>query len=703
MIRTLLLDNHDSFTFNLFHQLAQVTGCAPRVVRNDDPAWDPAILGAVDAVVISPGPGDPRVPADFGVCAEVIRSTALPLLGVCLGHQGIAHAHGGSVVRAPEPRHGRPSTVVHDGMDLFAGLPSPLEAVRYHSLMVADLPPELRVTATADDGVVMGLRHTERPQWGVQFHPESIGTVLGTRMIENFAGLVRETGAVCGAEPGPKGAAAAEPAMPAHVAVRSVPLTAEPADVFSGLFGAAQTAVWLDGNAPGDPRARFSVMGATSGPYAGPLARTALADVHAQTVTIEHAGRREVHTGGFFDWLDDELHGIRVDASDVPGGFALGWVGWLGYELRAECGSAHERRSDLPDAALAFLDRALVIDREEGVVHLLALSATDGATGAGDAEVRAWFVRVSDELGRLPASAPPTASEAFDPPIELSVRHDRERYLELIRECHEQLAAGESYEVCLTNMIEGRPAAGAAPFDPLSVYRMLRATNPAPFGAFLRLGGASVLSTSPERFLRITAEGEAESSPIKGTRPRGATPGEDAAIRAELLTSEKDRAENLMIVDLVRHDLGRTAEIGSVHVDGLFRVESYATVHQLVSTVRSTLRDDASPVSCVRAAFPPGSMTGAPKERTMDIIDRLERGARGVYSGAIGFFSLDGAVDLSVVIRTLVVQETPDAGQVIRYGVGGAIVTLSEPVAEHAETVVKAAPLLRLLDRSFPD
>src|SRR5690606_10196958 len=143
--------NHDSFTYNLFHQLAQATGAVPLVVRNDDPAWDAALLDDVDAVVISPGPGDPRNPADFGVCAEVIRSTALPLLGVCLGHQGIAHVHGGSVVRAPEPRHGRPSPVAHDGRGLFAGLPSPLEVVRYHSLMVADLPPELAVTATADD------------------------------------------------------------------------------------------------------------------------------------------------------------------------------------------------------------------------------------------------------------------------------------------------------------------------------------------------------------------------------------------------------------------------------------------------------------------------------------------------------------------------------------------------------------------------
>jgi para-aminobenzoate synthetase len=187
-----------------------------------------------------------------------------------------------------------------------------------------------------------------------------------------------------------------------------------------------------------------------------------------------------------------------------------------------------------------------------------------------------------------------------------------------------------------------------------------------------------------------------ESSPIKGTRPRGDPPEADERIRAELAGSEKDRAENLMIVDLVRHDLGRTAELGSVQVDGLFRVESYATVHQLVSTVRSRLAD--TPVACVRAAFPPGSMTGAPKLRTMGILDGLEGGPRGLYSGALGYFSFDGSVDLSVVIRSLVA-----CNGALDYGVGGAIVSLSDPEEEYAETVVKSRPLLRLTGARFPE
>ena len=165
------------------------------------------------------------------------------------------------------------------------------------------------------------------------------------------------------------------------------------------------------------------------------------------------------------------------------------------------------------------------------------------------------------------------------------------------------------------------------------MYLALRADNPTPFGAYLESREATVLSTSPERFVRITADGRIESKPIKGTRARGATESEDAEIRDELLRSEKDRSENLMIVDLVRHDLGASAQLGSVSVDDLFGIETYATVHQMVSTVSAVLDRENSPVACVRAAFPPGSMTGAPKLRTMSIIDEMETGPRGVYSG----------------------------------------------------------------------
>ena len=225
--------------------------------------------------------------------------------------------------------------------------------------------------------------------------------------------------------------------------------------------------------------------------------------------------------------------------------------------------------------------------------------------------------------------------------------------------------------------------------DPLRAYRALRARNPAPFAALLRLGEQSVLSSSPERFLRVDRDGVVESRPMKGTAARAAEPFEDACRAAELRRDRKTRAENLMIADLVRNDLGRVSALGTVEVPALMSVEPYATVHQMVTVVRGRLREGCDAIDCVRAAFPPGSMTGAPKLRTLEILDRLEGRPRGVYSGALGFFAVNGTADLNVVIRTLVASSDG-----LSVGAGGAIVAASDPEAELEEMLLKARSVL---------
>ncbi len=663
-MRTLIIDNYDSFTYNLFHQVGAVTGMAPTVVRNDEAGWTPADLDRFDNVIISPGPGRPERPRDFGICTEVIRAATIPVLGVCLGHQGICHVHGGRVGPAPQVRHGLVSPVVHDGTGLFAGLPAPFAAVRYHSLAVTALPGDLEPIAATPDGLLMAVRHRSRPQWGVQFHPESIRTEHGDRLLANFLGRRRTARPVV--------RAAARPRR--TVLHRRVPVRAAAEAVFDALYRDSDHAFWLD--SADEAAGRFSFLGDA----AGPLARVVTADVTAGRITVRSAAGDRTVPGSFFDWLAADLAAHRVRA-DLPFDFALGWVGYLGYELKAECGGANAHRAEQPDAAMIFADRAVVVDHREREVHLVALPHPGNA---------AWLDDTEATLHAL-AGPPPER-----PRVEvgaLRARHGPAAYRALIAACQREIVAGETYEVCLTNQLTAH-----GKLDPWPAYRVLRRDNPEPYSALLRLGALSVLSASPERFLRVSADGVAESRPIKGTRPRGATPARDAALAADLAASAKDRAENLMVVDLVRNDLGSVAELGSVTVGGLFAVETHPTAHQMVSTVRARLRPGATAVDCVRAAFPGGSMTGAPKLRTMSIIDRLEGGPRGVYSGALGYFSLTGAADLSIVIRTLVVE--PDR---VSYGVGGAIIALSEPDAELAETAVKATPLLRMLDQEFPD
>ncbi|MFJ8714801.1 aminodeoxychorismate synthase component I [Streptomyces violaceus] len=838
-MKTLLIDNYDSYTYNLFQLIAEVNGEEPVVVRNDASVDGVPDLRDFDNLVVSPGPGHPGNARDFGIGARLLATSPVPVLGVCLGHQGIALGERGLVGPAPEPRHGYLSTIRHDERDLFQGLPQHFTAVRYHSLAVREpLPPALEATAWAEDGVLMGLRHRSRPLWGVQFHPESVLTEYGHRMLVNFrnltaeragklrtkntavpspeaptrrravvpecdAGVRRPAGAqratagaraavvagagvgsspvaVAGAgassraaaafgaqlssrsaaaseagagsraagvsrvgagdQPGagaspqrggvPRpaavfpvsamargavdpadGAAAAEDAVPVGSATpptAAIPRPRRPGQVgyrlhtrrvtgavdteaaFTRMFAGSPRSFWLDSSLVEPGRSRFSFLGDDS----GPLAEFVRYDVTTGRCEIERAGRpvRKV-AASVFDYLKRQLTNRRVDATGLPFDFTGGYVGYLGYEVKADCGSPNRHRSPAPDAAWLFADRVIAVDHQEGFTYAVCL-AEDTPQAAREAadwleSALADLSCVATERAPAPMSSAPADPGAAEPWL---VR-DRATYLADIEACRQELRAGTSYEICLTNA-----ARLPAPPDAFEFYRTLRRDNPAPYAAFLRFGELEVAGSSPERFLRIGRDGTAEARPIKGTAPRGDGPEEDARLRDALASDDKTRAENLMIVDLLRNDLGQVCRTGTVRVSKLMATETYATVHQLVSTVVGRLRPGTDAVDCVRACFPGGSMTGAPKLRTLEIIDSLETEARGVYSGALGYFGCGGGADLSIVIRTAVFADNQ-----MQLGAGGAIVLGSDPEAEYEEMLLKTAAPMRALHQHTAD
>ncbi|KAH8044799.1 4-amino-4-deoxychorismate synthase [Aureococcus anophagefferens] len=369
---------------------------------------------------------------------------------------------------------------------------------------------------------------------------------------------------------------------------------------------------------------------------AGPLGRSRAARPGGGATTW-HGGRAGTTAAPLLETLRAELAKLEglavVDRANgttlaPPFDFALGFVGYLGYEMRRETADyspASEAlprdRADEPDAAFVFATRAVVVDAWDGAAWILELSKTGAPLDD------AWHDRALAVLRDAPAPADA-------PPADVS--------------------AGDSYEICLTTSFGGTVPPRT---DPLAVYERLRAGNPAPHSAFLDLraeADCAVCCSSPERFLKVTPGGRVEAKPIKGTAARSDDAGEDR--RRAGVAELREIAENLMIADLLRNDLARSCEPGSVRVPKLAAVESFATVHQLVTTVRGDLAAGNNALDAVAAAFPPGSMTGAPKRRTTELIDALERRDRGAYAGALGFFSPNGAADLNVVIRTAVLS-----------------------------------------------
>jgi para-aminobenzoate synthetase len=419
----------------------------------------------------------------------------------------------------------------------------------------------------------------------------------------------------------------------------------DPVTAFEEIAAEHPRMFWLDGGGSRDWSGRRSLIG--------------WLDEDDVSLTYD-AARREVwrHTGTRRQLVGDDIFSaLELEMARDGGDPSMSWVGYFGYACRPDLPALVERHTDVPprvpDAMWMRARSLLVFDHPPNESSQRYVAPVMSLTG-GSVELEeytGWFERVQ-----------------------------------------EQLRLGNSYEVNLTyrETVE-------SDVDPVTAYLRLRKLNPAPYAGFVQHNGICVLSSSPERFATVDRHRWVETKPIKGTTPRGDTPAVDEQHRLALGTDPKYRAENLMIVDLLRNDLSMVCEPGTVTVPALMQVESYASVHQLVSTVRGHLRDGIGTIEALRALFPAGSMTGAPKLRTMEIIADVETSPRGVYAGALGWISGDGRADLGVVIRTLVARPT-DSRFDYTLGTGGGITVRSEAKSEYDESRWKAARLLSALD-----
>jgi para-aminobenzoate synthetase component 1 len=458
--------------------------------------------------------------------------------------------------------------------------------------------------------------------------------------------------------------------VPAPLLIRDIAY----GDAFAAFrrFADLPGAVFLDSAQAGAPFGRYSFIAAD------PFLILSSRDGHI-------ACGEDSWDGDPFAALSELLarHAIEPHPGLPP--FQGGVAGWFAYDLGRHLERLPAHRIDdqpVADLMLGFYDVVIAFDHEARRGWAIA----SGLPESGAARTARARTRLAWALDRLAAPAPPLA-EAVDLPAP-QPDIDRTTLEAMVARTVEYIYAGDIYQANISQRFRVSLPEG---YQPLSLYARLRRDNPAPFAAYLRFGDTAIVSASPERFLRLV-DGKVETRPIKGTRPRGRTPIEDRTLAEALATSEKDRSENLMIVDLLRNDLSRVCRPHSVEVPSLFAIESFATVHHLVSTVTGELEPGRGAVDLLRATFPGGSITGAPKIRAMEIIAQLERNRRGPYCGSIGYIGFDGCMDTSITIRTIVC-----AGGMATFQVGGGIVADSEPAAEYQETLDKGRALIAAL------
>lgn len=759
-----------------------------------------------DGIVLSPGPGSPHEQPPLSHQA-ITRNSDVPILGVCLGHQLIALNYGANVRKAPTPIHGQDHLIVREDTHsqslhpspLLQDLPNAFRVVRYHSLAAYDLPDCLQVLARSKgDYVIQAIQHHQFPHYGVQFHPESIGTQYGMALIHNFCRIVqahKDNTPSTSATGTPNNqwtqSLQLQPKVPTSLQAPNNQLSeprfrvvahqfqsrANPESVFESLYKHLPYSIWLDSSSATSLRGDLDILAAPNSPedvfeYNRSSKNVSSLDILSQLEeeifgnslsTYHVCPPRSPSTelaliSNFSDPIQFEA---EVTQSPLPFHYRGGFLGYLGYEIRHDTDQYLYHRhdstsatldqslgttgdssigtvtteqhsptlSDTPTAAFFLARRSLVFHHPSHTWYMIGLVEQEKEL----IHIVSWMKTTKQHILHLQVNGQPESladhqtqnpKRSGNQIMRFTPNRSKEEYEAAIAKCHDLIRQGESYELCLTNQLEAHLPRALSTWE---LYKLLRRRNPAPYSAFFRWQyrdsndkELSICCSSPERFMCVQRKQllpgapivlQAEAKPIKGTARRvlpsngtcrnEAEEREDQQLARDLEFSRKNRAENLMIVDLLRNDMSRVCQVGSIHVAKLMAIESFATVHQMVSTIRGVLstqvgQEKASTcIDLLRAAFPGGSMTGAPKIRTMELLEELENHVeRGPYAGSLGYISVNGCMDMNIVIRSAVVTQDGEKGQRIKIGAGGAITALSDPQDEYEEMLLKCGAIL---------
>lgn len=655
----LVVDNHGFTSRILAHRLGSVdtvTGVELAGLPLDD----------YTHIVVGHGTTQP----DLQALAEL---PDVPVLAIGAAYQHLAALYGHHQTATAQPVYGQPVTHRHEATGLFAQLPQPTQLISYHPWRLINMAAEtFTVQATDDHQAVLAYRIKETNHYGLHADPAALQSAAGSQLLENFLALTSRHTASAPASPQ---TVTQQPQVALYT--REIHGQLDTAATFAHLQTGSSAAFWLDSSAAHLGQGDTSIMGTNR----GPLAQTIRWDVTTNQLDIHTQQSVTTQPGDVLDYLNDHTWQPATD-TDLPG-FSGGWVGYLGYEAKQTTVADHTNtfQASTPDA---YWIRPQAFLRYNHRNQTTTLCAYDDATLLDTLETTLVFG----------TTAPPQAQDPT--PVVGTWRMDGAQYQQRVETIQELLHTGQAAGVCLTDTFSMDGGA----LDGLALYRRLRAKNPAPYAGYLRFNtfddNLEILSASPERFLTIDAHGLIESKPIKGTVARSSQPHQDARIAAAMAADPKIQSENLMITDLLRDDIAQVAIPGTVQVPKLMAVETFATVHQLVTTVTGQLRPGLTATQALQAVFPGGSMTGAPKRASLETLETLEAGPRGIYSGTMGWIGHNNTADLNVVIRTIVLSN----GR-LSIGAGGAVVVDSDPAAEEQEKHLKARALMHSIQEQL--